>query len=129
MVALFCSYLRVSTDRQGRSGLGIEAQRAAVLSYLNGGGRLVGEFVEVESGKHTANRPQLAAALAQCTLTGAILLVAKLDRLNCDAHFLLGLQEGMTLPIVLAPAWNGSAQAATAVPALDRSTRRAVVMP
>jgi DNA invertase Pin-like site-specific DNA recombinase len=62
----FVAYFRVSTDRKGKSGLGLDAQREAVLNYLNGGSwTLVQEFVEVESGKHS-DRPQLAAALAAC---------------------------------------------------------------
>lgn len=89
----FVSYLRVSTAAQGRSGLGLEAQREAVWQYLSGGGmELVQEFVEVESGKRE-DRPQLQAALQHCKLTGAVLLIAKLDRLSRDAHFLLGLQK------------------------------------
>jgi DNA invertase Pin-like site-specific DNA recombinase len=87
------SYLRVSTDRQGKSGLGLEAQRASVTDFLNGGSwKLIKEFVEVESGKR-ANRPQLEAALAACRLYGAKLVIAKLDRLSRDAHFLLGLDK------------------------------------
>jgi DNA invertase Pin-like site-specific DNA recombinase len=87
------SYLRVSTGRQGKSGLGIEAQRTAVTDFLNGGQwKLVSEFVEVESGKRT-DRPQLEAALAACRLHGAKLVIAKLDRLSRDAHFLLGLDK------------------------------------
>ena len=67
----FVSYLRVSTERQGRSGLGLEAQRQAVADFLNGGDwRLVAEFVEVETGK-AADRPQLSAALAHCRLTSS----------------------------------------------------------
>ena len=89
----FVSYLRVSTVRQGQSGLGIEAQRAAVRGYLNGGDcSLIAEFVEVESGAR-ADRPQLAAALAACRVHTATLLIAKLDRLSRDAHFLLGLDR------------------------------------
>jgi DNA invertase Pin-like site-specific DNA recombinase len=86
------SYLRVSTRRQGKSGLGLEAQRQDVANHLNGGSwNLIKEFVEVESGKKAA-RPQLEAALAACRLHGATLLIAKLDRLSRNALFLLGLQ-------------------------------------
>jgi DNA invertase Pin-like site-specific DNA recombinase len=86
-------YLRVSTDRQGKSGLGLEAQRNAVAEYLNGGNwSLVKEFVEVESGK-LSDRPMLAKAIKACRLYGAKLVIAKLDRLSRDAHFLLGLEK------------------------------------
>jgi DNA invertase Pin-like site-specific DNA recombinase len=82
------SYLRVSTDRQGQSGLGLEAQRKAVLDFLNGGNwKLAEEFVEVESGKRN-NRPQLAAALAACKRLKARLVVAKLDRLARNVAFI-----------------------------------------
>ena len=85
--------LTVSTDRQGTSGLGLEAQRAAVADYLNGGNwTLIKEFVEVESGKKT-DRPQLEAALQACRLHGAKLVIARLNRLSRDAHFLLGLDK------------------------------------
>lgn len=87
------SYLRVSTGRQGRSGLGLEAQRKAVDDFLNGGNwKLVMEFVEVESGKRT-DRPVLADAIKACRLYGAKLVIAKIDRLSRDAHFLLGLEK------------------------------------
>lgn len=89
----FVAYYRVSTARQGASGLGLEAQQEAVRTYLNGGDwRLVGEFTEVESGKRT-DRPQLERALAACAAYRAKLVIAKLDRLSRDAHFLLGLDK------------------------------------
>ncbi len=89
----FVSYLRVSTARQGASGLGLEAQRQAVTGYLNGGRwTLLREFVEIESGSRD-DRPQLAAAMAECRLTGATLVIAKLDRLSRDASFLIGLEK------------------------------------
>jgi DNA invertase Pin-like site-specific DNA recombinase len=76
----FVCYLRVSTDRQGRSGLGIEAQRTAVASYLAGFGVApVAEFVEVESSKHS-DRPELARALTECRVRRAMLVIAKLGR-------------------------------------------------
>src|SRR3954466_11564912 len=89
----YVSYLRVSTDRQGRSGLGLEAQRKAVEDFLNGGRwDLMAEFVEVESGKRD-DRPKLTEALGLCRLHNATLVIAKLDRLSRDAAFLLGLQK------------------------------------
>lgn len=93
MAKKLVSYLRVSTKRQGKSGLGLEAQRGSVTQYLGSErGQLIQEFVEVESGK-SADRPQLMKALHLCKITGATLLIAKLDRLSRDAHFLLGLQK------------------------------------
>ena len=87
------SYLRVSTDRQGKSGLGIEAQRNSVNEYLNGGKwSLVKEYVEIESGKRT-DRPKLDEAIKACRAHKAKLVIAKLDRLSRDAHFLLGLEK------------------------------------
>lgn len=89
----FISYLRVSTTKQGQSGLGLEAQRKAVTNFLNGGNwELLAEYTEIESGKKN-DRPELNRALAHCKLTGATLVIAKLDRLSRNAHFLLGLQE------------------------------------
>ncbi|MEW5772981.1 MAG: recombinase family protein [Thermodesulfobacteriota bacterium] len=96
MEGKFISYLRVSTQRQGRSGLGLEAQRKAVADYLNGGSwELLAEYVEVESGKKD-DRPQLQKALHHCKVTGASLVIAKLDRLSRNARFLLELQEAGT---------------------------------
>lgn len=89
----FVSYLRVSTARQGMSGLGLEAQRAAVAGYLNGGRwSLVKEVVEVESGKRN-DRPAIAEALQLCRLHRATLVIAKLDRLARNVHFISSLME------------------------------------
>jgi DNA invertase Pin-like site-specific DNA recombinase len=94
MKGRFVAYYRVSTEGQGRSGLGLESQRAAVLAFLNGGSwKLVAERTEVESGKRDDNRPALAEAMQLCRVHDATLLIAKLDRLSRDAHFLLGLQK------------------------------------
>jgi DNA invertase Pin-like site-specific DNA recombinase len=87
----FVSYLRVSTDKQGRSGLGLEAQRSTVENYLNGGRwTLVAEYVETESGKRS-DRPKLAKTLAHVKAIGATVVFAKLDRLYRNAKFLLAL--------------------------------------
>src|SRR4051812_2059324 len=89
----FVAYYRVSIERQGRSGLGLEAQRKAVEDFLNGGNwRLVAEFTEIESGKHS-DPPALAKAFQACRLRRAKLVIAKLDRLSRDADFLLGLEK------------------------------------
>jgi len=89
----FISYLRVSTGKQGASGLGLEAQREAVRSYLNGGDwTIIGEFVEVESGRNS-NRPVLAQALAAARLHRVPLVVAKVDRLTRSLAFLTRLVE------------------------------------
>src|SRR5262245_23979259 len=78
----FVAYYRVSTDRQGQSGLGLQAQHEAVMNYLNGGPwTLVAEHTEVESGKRNA-RPELQKALAACRRHKAKLVIAKLDRLS-----------------------------------------------
>lgn len=89
----FVSYLRVSTARQGASGLGLEAQRAAVAAHLNGGDwTLLREVVEVESGKR-CDRVELASALRLCRQQRATLIIAKLDRLARNVHFISGLME------------------------------------
>jgi DNA invertase Pin-like site-specific DNA recombinase len=94
MTIRFISYLRVSTDRQGKSGLGLEAQREAVSRYITqAAGEHVEEFCEVESGKR-CDRPQLTAALAACRARRATLVIAKLDRLARNARFLLSIVEG-----------------------------------
>jgi DNA invertase Pin-like site-specific DNA recombinase len=88
----FVAYFRVSTDRQGKSGLGLDAQREAVMSYLNGGSwTLISEFTEVESGKHSG--PQLAAAISACKKQKAKLVIAKLDRLSRNLAFIAALME------------------------------------
>jgi DNA invertase Pin-like site-specific DNA recombinase len=87
----YVPYVRVSTAKQGRSGLGLEAQEEAIRQFLKAGDTLLSPtFVEVESGKRS-DRPELTKALAHAKLTGGTLLVAKLDRLSRDAKFLLTL--------------------------------------
>ena len=97
MQSKFVTYFRVSTAKQGQSGLGLEAQKEAVQRYLNGGDwEVLGEFIEVETGKKSdalAKRPQLREALAICKKHKARLLIAKLDRLARNVHFVSGLME------------------------------------
>jgi len=93
----FVAYYRVSTKQQGQSGLGLEAQKKAVKDYLNGGrSKLIGEFTEVESGKKV-DRPQLKEAIKLCKKKGATLVIAKLDRLARNVHFISGLMEDRRL--------------------------------
>lgn len=93
----FIAYYRVSTQQQGRSGLGLDAQRKTVTDYLNGGRwDLIGEFTEVETGTGADaldKRLQLRAALALCKKRKATLVIAKLDRLARNVHFVSGLIE------------------------------------
>lgn len=93
----FVSYFRVSTARQGISGLGLEAQKEAVASYLQAaGGKLISEFTEIETGtgaRGLAKRPQLKAALDLCKNSGSVLIIAKLDRLARNVFFVSGLME------------------------------------
>jgi DNA invertase Pin-like site-specific DNA recombinase len=97
------AYYRVSTFRQGESGLGLEAQQSAVEGFLHGRGTLLAEFVEVESGKKV-RRPQLEEALRLCRKTKATLVIAKLDRLARNVHFISGLLEaGVDFRAVDAP--------------------------
>jgi len=99
------AYLRVSTDKQGKSGLGIEAQREAIARFANTEGcKVVSEVVEVETGKGADaldRRPQLAAALSQARKAKAAVCVAKLDRLSRDVHFISGLMA-QRVPFVVA---------------------------
>jgi DNA invertase Pin-like site-specific DNA recombinase len=89
----FVAYYRVSTDRQGKSGLGLDAQSKAVNDYLNGGDwELAAEFTEIESGKKS-DRPELVKALAACKRYKATLVIARLDRLARNVHFISGLME------------------------------------
>ena len=89
----YVAYYRVSTDEQGRSGLGLEAQKKAVEEFLNGGDwDLVAEFTEVESGGKS-DRPELEKALKLCKRRKATLVIAKLDRLARNVHFISGLME------------------------------------
>lgn len=89
----YCVYLRVSTAKQGKSGLGIEAQRETVTRFIRErGGKIIAEFTEIESGKDN-KRPKLAEAIKRCRLTGAKLVVAKLDRLSRNAAFLMALRD------------------------------------
>lgn len=89
----FIAYYRVSTEHQGVNGNGMAAQRKAVEDYLNGGQwKLLGEFTEVESGKRS-DRPELKKAMAACRKHKAKLVIAKLDRLSRNVHFISGLME------------------------------------
>src|SRR5262245_54837559 len=88
----FVAYFRVSTDRQGKSGLGLEAQRRAVLEFINGNAELVAGFTGIESGKR-ADRPELAKALEACRRQKAKLVIAKLDRLSRNLAFVATLME------------------------------------
>jgi DNA invertase Pin-like site-specific DNA recombinase len=89
----FVAYFRVSTDKQGKSGLGLEAQRKAVHDYLNGGTwSLIGEFTEIESGKRN-ERPELVKALTACKRNRAKLVIAKLDRLSRNLAFIATLMD------------------------------------
>jgi len=89
----FIAYYRVSTDRQGKSGLGLDAQREAVMNYLNGGRwTVIGEFTEIESGNRN-DRPELEKALVACKRQKAKLVIAKLDRLGRSLALIAALME------------------------------------
>lgn len=88
----YIAYYRVSTQKQGNSGLGLEAQKTMVRHYLKDNDILLAEFEEVESGKND-NRPQLQKAIEKCKNEGAVLLIAKLDRLSRNAGFIFLLKD------------------------------------
>jgi len=92
----FVAYYRVSTQRQETSGLGLDAQRQAVADHVKARGALVGQYTETETGKGKdalKKRPQLRAALEACKKDDAVLVIAKLDRLARNVHFITGLME------------------------------------
>lgn len=91
-MADYVAYYRVSTDKQGLKGLGMDAQREAVARFMAGREELAAQFIEVESGRKN-NRPQLLAALAECRKRRAVLVIAKLDRLARNVHFISGLMN------------------------------------
>jgi DNA invertase Pin-like site-specific DNA recombinase len=89
----YIAYFRVSTDQQGKSGLGLDAQKKQVNDFITANnGRLSGEFVEIESGKNN-NRPELQSAIRQSQLTGHKLIIAKLDRLSRSLNYITSLAE------------------------------------
>lgn len=105
----YVAYCRVSTAKQGRSGLGLEAQQAAISAFLKPGDEILAPtFVEIESGKRDS-RPELAKAINRAKLTGSTLLVAKLDRLTRNAKFLLTiLDSGVDVVFVDLPQIAGA---------------------
>ena len=93
----YVAYYRVSTTKQEQSGLGLEAQRETVLKYIrNNGNQFIGEFTEVESGRKN-RRPQLAKAIDLCKQEKATLVIAKLDRLSRNVHFISMLMENKVM--------------------------------
>lgn len=89
----FVAYYRVSTQRQGQSGLGLEAQKAAAQGFAKGRGEIVAEFVEVETGTKKRERPKIKEALELAKTEGATLLIAKLDRLARNVVFVMTLKD------------------------------------
>jgi DNA invertase Pin-like site-specific DNA recombinase len=92
-MTIYVAYCRVSTDRQGKSGLGLEAQEAAIRAFLKPGDELLQPpYIEIESGRKS-DRPKLLEAIERCKRTGATLLIARLDRLSRNAAFLITLRD------------------------------------
>lgn len=105
-MTLYITYFRVSTDRQGKSGLGLDAQQEAVRRFLRPDDRVISSFTEVESGRKS-DRPQLGEALDACRRTGATLAIAKLDRLSRSVSFIATLMDsGVPLVAVDNPSAN-----------------------
>lgn len=99
------AYYRVSTDKQGKSGLGLDAQRRDIQLYLDNycvDCELIAEYTDVESGSNS-DRPELNQAIAQCKLDGAVLLVAKLDRLSRDVEFIAGMMKRVDFKVAQMP--------------------------
>lgn len=92
-MADYVAYYRVSTDRQGSSGLGLDAQRETVRRFIGERGQLLSEYTEIESGRRHTNRPQLLSALDECRQRKAVLLIARLDRLARNLAFIANLME------------------------------------
>lgn len=88
----YVAYLRVSTDKQGSSGLGLQAQETAISAFLKSGDEVIASYKDIESGKKS-DRPQLMAALEHCKKEGATLLIAKLDRLSRNVAFIFNLRD------------------------------------
>ena len=105
-MAKFISYLRVSTAKQGQSGLGIEAQRESVQRYVKDGD-ILAEYVDVLSGKRT-DRPELAKALQHALAANAVLIVAKLDRIGRKASHVLSLLDDSGVDVAFADTPNAS---------------------
>ena len=121
----YVAYYRVSTQRQGRSGLGLDAQRRSVADFLSAhGGTLQAEFAEIQSGSDDA-RPKLAEALKLCRLTHTTLLIAKLDRLSRNAAFLLQLQ-GASVRIVAADMPDMNEQMVGIMAVIAQGERKAI---
>lgn len=119
------AYYRVSTEGQGRSGLGLEAQREAVAKFCQSRGwKIAAEFTEVESGRRH-DRPELAAAMHRAKVTGATLVIAKLDRLSRSAAFLTALQEAGT-PFVAADMPEACETTVGILAVIARAERKAI---